>query len=122
MARPERNNVDYFPHPVIHGKKMFYLRSKYKNDGYTVWFMLLEELGKANFHYLDFQDGTQLMFLSSQMIVSETTIIEIIEALIKFGEFDQQLWDEKILFCQKFIDSIEVDNENSYTEKDPQRQ
>lgn len=107
MARPERNNVDYFPHPVTHGRKMFYLRSKYKNDGYTVWFKLLEELGKADYHYLDLKDETQLMYLSSEFLVSENILIEIIESLVKFGEFDLNLWNEKIVFSQKFIESIE---------------
>jgi hypothetical protein len=107
MARPERNNVDYFPHPVIHGKKMFYLRSKFKNDGYAVWFMLLEELGKTNYHYLDIKDETQMMFLSSQMMVTEDVIKSIIEDLVKFGEFDADLWNQGIIYCQKFIDSIE---------------
>jgi hypothetical protein len=106
MARPERNNVDYFPHPVSHGRKMFYLRSKYKNDGYTVWFMLLEQIGKADYHFLDLADETQMMYLSCEFMVSEETLIEIIELLLKLGEFDSELWEQKILYSQKFIDSI----------------
>lgn len=107
MARPERNTVDYFPHEVDHGKKMFYLRSKFKNDGYAVWFMLLEELGKAEFHYLDLSDEVQLMYLSSQFMVSEETLTNIINVLVQFGEFDKELWTENsILFNQKFTDNI----------------
>jgi hypothetical protein len=107
MARPERNNVDYFPHPVTHGKKMFYIRSKFKNDGYAVWFILLEELGGANYHYLDLSDEVQLMYLSSQTMVSEELLLEIIETLVKFDEFDKNLWEQKILFSSKFTSSIE---------------
>jgi hypothetical protein len=106
MARPERNNVDYFPHPVIHGRKMFYLRTKFKNDGYAIWFMLLEQLGKADFHFLDLADEVQLMFLSSEFMIPENIIIEVINILAKFDEFDQDLWKEKIVFSQKFVDSI----------------
>ena len=107
MARPERNNVDYFPHPVTHGKKMFYIRSKFKNDGYAVWFILLEELGSANYHYLDLSDEIQLMYLSSQTMVSEEILLDIINALVKFDEFDKNLWEHKILFSSKFVSSIE---------------
>lgn len=107
MARKERNSVDYFPHEVSHGKKMFYLRDKYKNDGYAVWFMLLEELGKSDYHYLDLKDEVQLMYLSAEFKVSEVLLLEIIETLVKFNEFDCDLWvNEKILFNQKFIDNI----------------
>ena len=25
MARPQKNKIEYFPHPVTHGKKMSYM-------------------------------------------------------------------------------------------------
>lgn len=108
MARKEKNTIDYFPHPVEHGRKMFYLRSKFKNDGYTVWFMLLEHLGKAEYHYLDLSDKVQLMYLSSEFMVSELVLNEIINILVDFNEFDKELWENySILFNQKYIDNIE---------------
>ena len=107
MARKERNNVDYFPHPVNHGKKMFYLRDKFGNNGYAVWFMLLEQLGKAESHYLNLKDDVELMYLSSEFKVSEEILIDIINTLVKFGEFDSQLWEEnRVLFNTKFIENI----------------
>ena len=107
MARKERNSVDYFPHEVSHGKKMFYLRDKYRNDGYAVWFMLLEQLGKSDYHYLDLKDNIQLMYLSAEFKVSEELLLQIIDTLVKFNEFDSDLWlSEKILYNQKFIDNI----------------
>lgn len=33
MARPQRNNVDYFPFFCKEGKSMFYIEQKYGNDG-----------------------------------------------------------------------------------------
>lgn len=107
MARKQRNNVDYFPHSVGHGKKMFYLRDKHGNDGYAVWFMLLEQLGKADYHYLDLQDDIELMYLSSEFKVSELVLRDIINTLVKFNEFDADLWNnESILFNEKFNDNI----------------
>jgi len=108
MARKERNNIDYFPHPVTHGKKMFYLRSKYGNDGYAIWFRLLEELGKADYHYLDLKDEVQIMYLSSEFAVSEDVLKEVIKILVRFNEFDRYLWEkDSILFNEKFVESIE---------------
>jgi hypothetical protein len=107
MARPQKNTIDYFPHPVQHGRKMFYLRSKFNNDGYAVWFMLLEHLGKAEYHYLDLSDKVQLMYLSSEFMVSEIVLKEIINILVDFDEFDKELWQNNmILFNQKFIENI----------------
>lgn len=106
MARPIRNDIDYFPHPVNHGKKMFFIRSRFKCEGYAVWFMLLEELGKANYHYLDLKNEVDLMYLSASFMVPESLILEIIEALVKLGEFCPELWGERILWNEKFIESI----------------
>lgn len=107
MARSERNDVDYFPHNVNHGKKMFFIEKKYKNDGYAVWFKLLEELGKSQYHYLDISEEVTIMFLSSSFNVSEEMLIDIIKDLVKLGEFDEELFKNNILFNQKYVDSIE---------------
>lgn len=107
MARPQRNKVEYFPHPVKHSKKMSYLEKKYGNDGYAVWFKILEELGNTDYHYLDLSDEVQVMFLSDRCLVDEIVLENIIDDLIKLREFDEQLWVEnRILFNEKFIDSI----------------
>lgn len=108
MARKERNSVDYFPHSVIHGKKMFYIRNKYRNDGYATWFILLEKLGSSEYHYLDLKEEIELMYLSSEIMVEHDTLNKIINDLVSIGEFDKELWDnEKILFNQKFIENIQ---------------
>lgn len=107
MARPQRNTVEYFPHPVTHGKKMSYLEKKYGNDGYAVWFKILEELGNTDFHYLDLSDDVQIMFLSDRCLVTEDVLMSIINDLIRLKEFDKNLWENnKILFNEKFIESI----------------
>ncbi|MFK8059099.1 MAG: DUF4373 domain-containing protein [Polaribacter sp.] len=107
MARPQKNKVEYFPHPVTHGKKMSYMEKKYGNDGYAVWFKILEELGNTDFHYLNLSDEIQIMFLSDRCLVSEERLLDIISDLIKLKEFDLSLWnDNNILFSPKYVDSI----------------
>lgn len=108
MARPKKNNVEYFPHTVTHGKKMSYIEKKYNNDGYATWFKILEELGSTDNHYLDLSDEVQLMFLSDKCLITEELLIDIINDLVRLKEFDAELWnDNKIIYCQKFIDSIQ---------------
>lgn len=108
MARPKKNNVEYFPHTCIHGKKMSYIEKKHSNNGYATWFKILEELGNANNHYLNLSDEVQLMFLSDKCLVSEEVLINIINDLVRLKEFDAELWnDNQVIYCQKFIDSME---------------
>lgn len=106
MARYQRHDVDYFPHPCKHGKKMFYIERKYGNDGYATWHKILEELGSADYHYLDMQSEVP-MFLAAKCNVSEVVLMAIIEDLVKMDVFDKALWKDGILFNQTFVDRIQ---------------
>ena len=105
MARPERNDVDYFPHEVNHGRKMHIIESKYGNDGYSVWFKLLEQLGKASHHYIDVRDEANFMYLESIFKTDKTEAI--LNDLSKLGAIDSFLWNKRIIWSQKFVDSIQ---------------
>jgi len=108
MARPARNNIDYFPFYCEDGKKMFYLEETYGNDGFAVFVKLLRELAKTDFHYLNLSNKTTLMFLSAKCKVTKEILESIINDLVDLGKFDALLWNEnKIIWCQDFIDSIQ---------------
>lgn len=108
MARPARNNVDYFPFICEDGNKMFYIEETYGNDGFATFLKLLRELAKTNFHYLDLSKPTTLMFLSAKCKVSKEVLLSIINDLSELGKFDSVLWNENnIIWCQDFIDSIQ---------------
>jgi len=107
MARQQRNDVDYFPHEVNHGKKMFIIEKKYGNDGYAVWHKLLEELGKADYHYLNFGDDDMVMYLASICNIKEEELMVILNDMVRLGGiFDEELYKHKILYNQKFVDSV----------------
>jgi len=108
MARQQKNTVDYFPHPVKHGKGMFFIRQKYGNDGYAAWFILLEKLGAADYHYLDLNNDIDRLYLTAEIAVNETILIEIINDLVTLEHVDRELWErERIVFDQKFVESIQ---------------
>jgi hypothetical protein len=114
MARPERNNVDYFPYLCKEGKAMYYVETKYGNDGFATWVKLLRQLAVTNYHYLNLQDRIEFMFLASKCKITEETLSEIINDLCELGEFDKMLWHEyRVIFNQKFIDSIQ----DAYTKR-----
>lgn len=108
MARPERNNVDYFPFICEDGNKMFYIEETYGNDGFATFVKLLRELARTNYHYLDLSKPSMMMFLSAKCKVSKEVLESIIKDLVEIGKFDDILWNEnKIIWCQDFIDSIQ---------------
>lgn len=108
MARPARNNVDYFPFYCEEGKKMYYLEETYGNDGFATFVKILRELAKTNYHYLDLSGKTTRMFLSAKCKISTELLENIIEDLVELEKFDKDLWTEnQIIWCQDFVDSIE---------------
>ncbi len=108
MARPERNNVDYFPFICEDGQKMFYIEETYGNDGFACFVKILRELAKANYHYLDLSKTSKVMFLCAKCKVSKDVLLLIIKDLVELGKFDTMLWNENnIVWCQDFIDSIQ---------------
>ena len=108
MAREQRKDVDYFPHDCTHGRKMHIIEAKYGNDGYAAWFKLLEQLGKANNHYIDISDDMTLMFLTSIFKISEEKTISLLNDLAKLEAIDKFLYENhKIIFSQKFTESIQ---------------
>jgi hypothetical protein len=108
MARPERNNVDYFPFYCEDGKKMFYIEETYGNDGFAAFVKILRELAKTDYHYLDLSKNTTLMFLSAKCKITKDLLETIIADLVELGKFNSMLWREnKIIWCQDFIDSVQ---------------
>jgi len=108
MARPERNNVDYFPFICKEGKAMYYIEDKYGNDGFATWIKILRQLAVNNYHYINLSEKVEIMFLSSKCKVSEETLISIINDLSELGEFNALLWVEsKIIWSQKFMEHIQ---------------
>lgn len=106
MARPRKNTVEYFPHQCDHGKTMFIIQKKYGNNGYAFWFKMLELLGKSEGHFLDLNDPADWEYLLSYAHMDDETCIEILNLLAKLEAIDAELWEEKIIWCQKFVDGI----------------
>lgn len=107
MARPERNTVDYYPHMVGDGKKMFFIEKKYANDGYATWHKILEKLCSTEYHFLNLNKEEEIMHLSAKCNVTEEVLLNIVFDLVKLGAFDKEMWDNKIIWCQQLIESID---------------
>lgn len=107
MARPERKTVDYFPHFISEGKKMYFIEHKYGNDGYSTWFKLLESLAITEDHFLNLNNESDLMFMSAKCKIEENLLLSILNDLAKLGEINPELWESKIVWSEKFTESIQ---------------
>lgn len=107
MARPKKQTVDYFPHYCHHKKTMFILEQRYGNDGYAFWFKLLELLGDTEGHYLDLNDATAWEFLQAKTRLDDSFCSEILSLLAKLRAIDAELWEQKVVWCQNFVDGLE---------------
>jgi hypothetical protein len=106
MARPQRNTVDYFPH-YLPGKGMGYVDMKHGNDGYAVWYRLLESLAASDCHFIDFRVRTTQLYFSAKCRLDLTKINEILADIAEVGGIDSELWSMGVIWSQKFSDSVE---------------
>lgn len=107
MGRPESNTVDFFPHKISSGKKMFFIEQKYANDGYAVWFKVLEKIAETENHFLNLNEEEEIMYLSAKCNVEENRLIDIINDISRIGGFDKNLWNSKIIWSEKFYQEIQ---------------
>jgi len=106
-GRPKKNTVDYFPHYCTASKTMFILEQKYKNDGYSFWFKLLEILGCSDNHFIDCRNVDVWEFLQAKTRLSEDICIEILNLLARLEAIDKELWKNHIIWCQHFVNNLE---------------
>jgi uncharacterized phage protein (TIGR02220 family) len=119
VALPKKT-VDYFPHTTKHGQTMFIIENKYGNDGYSFWFKLLEILGSTEGHYIDISKIDVYEFLLAKTRISDTLCQQILQTLVNLEAIDPELYQVKIIWCQKFINGI-ADAYSRRTDKLPNR-
>jgi len=106
MPRPKKAIVDYFPHFTNNGKTIYILESKFKNDGYSFWFKILEILGRTEHHYINCNEKSTWEFLLAKSLLDESVAIEIIDLLAELGAIDGELWQKKIIRSDNFIRNL----------------
>lgn len=108
MARPIKETVDYFPHSCNHHKTIFILENKFGNDGYAFWFKLLELLGSTKGHYLNYQteNESDWEFLQAKTNLDSNKCNQILDLLAKIDAIDKELWENRIVWSQNFVDGI----------------
>ncbi len=107
-GRKNKHTVDYFPHYCKgESKTLFILENKFGLKGYAVWYKTLEILGGSEHHFIDLRNETDLLFLISKMKITEEELINIYDLLSKLDAIDFDLWSNKIVFSENFINNVE---------------
>ena len=108
MARKAKLNVDYFPHDVdaSNGKTIHHLEKRFGNDGYAVWFKILEKLGSYERHYIDCRNQVEFAFLADYCNVDEAKLDGILQVIADINAIDAALWSSRIIFCENFVARI----------------
>ena len=109
MARAKKIGVDYYSHDVGAQKKQTVkaLRSRFGNDGYAFWFILLELLGEREGLYMDCSDETTWIYLCTEVMIDEDKVTDMLNFLGRLGAIDKDLWAvDKIIWCQNFTDRL----------------
>ena len=109
IARTIKQTVDYFSHDcdASSSKTLSILEELYGNDGYAVWFKLLEGLGRSKGFYIDFSNERDLKYWASKAHLDVKEYVKIIDELASLDAIDIELWtSHKIIWSQNFVDRL----------------
>ncbi len=102
MARPVKNNLDYFSHDkdMRNDLKIKALRRKYSHKGYSIYVMMLEHLSNCDYLQYEWND-LSIELLTPDFDVDGHELKEIINYCIFLKLFQVE---EGIIFNQKFYE------------------
>jgi hypothetical protein len=110
MARPQKYTVDYFPHLASASDKetLFIMEQNFGGRiAYTFWFKTVEILAKSEKHFIDLRTPEALEFFMAKTYTDDEICSKMLNKLAKLGAIDQDLWKEKIIFSDKFVEGVE---------------
>jgi hypothetical protein len=110
MARPSKNNCDYFPHDndMRNHRKVKALRTKFGITGYAFWSMFIEFLTGADGNVFCYDD-VEIELLSGDFGISATEMRSMVDYCIQI---------ELLFIKDGFVNSISLDeNLSSVYEK-----
>ena len=86
MARPKKNNADYFPHDsgMRNDPRIKAVRSKFGIEGYAIWTMILESLTDADFFELK-ADPVSIEIMAGDFEIDSDKLNQIIDYLTFIG-------------------------------------
>lgn len=100
MARPQKNNADYFPHDnsMWSDRKIVALRNRFGLTGYAVWNLLLETLCESENFEIDFDDTETELLANFWGLDTEKLkeILTFMERLKLINIDNAKLWSNRL--------------------------
>jgi hypothetical protein len=105
MARPIKNNADYFSHDndMRDDERIKAVRRRFSHLGYSTWNMLLERLCRAENFRIEYNDDS-VDIMAGDFNIEPEQLTEIIDYLIKLKLIIQ---DKEIIYSQTMINRFE---------------
>ena len=102
MARPRKNNAEYFSHDsgMRNDEKVLALRSKFNNEGYAVWCMLLEILTNEEYFKKEIKTEVQKELLAGDLRVSEAEMMGVLDFCIRIELLQEEnsvFWSDNLI-------------------------
>lgn len=120
MARPKENKADYFPHYANQEQSLQYLQGIWGNDGYAIYFKLLEKLAAVENHCILYPTDPMMIYLFVKHFFPnvqldednqhdiDKQLISIFNKMADLKIIDKSLWhNHKIIWSQYLISQIE---------------
>jgi hypothetical protein len=91
MARPKKNNAEYYPHDadMRNDVRVKAVRRKFKHTGYAVWNYLLETLTDSDYFEVEW-DEINIELLAADYDVSVQELQDIVEYCVFIGLFQRE--------------------------------
>ena len=102
MARPKKNNADYFSHDadMRNDAKIKAIRRKFGVEGYGVYLMLLEILTDKDYFRLEWND-LNVELISADIEIEAKLLIDIVDYLVNI--LKMFTIEDNFLYCKKLI-------------------
>lgn len=108
MGRQQKQTAEYFPHFVKESKTLFILERRWGNDGYALWYKLLELLCRTDGHAYDFSNPANREYFLALAKLDEETVEEIMRCLVELGNVDRELWEQdRVIWVQNLVNNLD---------------
>lgn len=110
MAGKPKQSIDFFPHLLKESTTIKTLEMLYQNNGYAVWFKLLEVLGSSPSHDYQFCAKTKgaCKILLDKFKIDGKLMSEILNTLCELDAIDKEKWkNERILYVPNLLNNIQ---------------
>ncbi len=107
-GRPEKHNVDYFPHDsrAGSGRTLTILFNHFGHEGISSWWLLLEELANSYDHFISITNKENLEFLAGKLHLLPEKLNLFLKKLADLDAIDNDLYLNKIIWSENLVQRL----------------